>query len=325
MKKVIDHLETCKDILLTTHAEPDGDALGSLIAMGLALESIGKQVTLYNENATPAIYRFLPSSNRIKNELDDISGYDTAIILDCSDFDRVGKKTELISQIPVIINIDHHVTNTSFGDLQCVDHDSCATAAIVYRLINIMGLPIEKAVAYALYTGILTDTGSFRFANTNRDSFGICAEMVSYGVNPEVVSKNVFGTYSLGRIKLLNMALDSIEISKNGKLSMMILSESMLTKSDAHAEDVAGFISYAKRIQDVVVAVLVFEYPKNGNITGDDDQRLYHISLRSDGTVDVGKIAASFNGGGHVNAAGFDIKSSLPQLKTLILNLSGRL
>jgi phosphoesterase RecJ-like protein len=325
MKKVIDHLKTCKNILLVTHAEPDGDALGSLIALGVVLEQANKTITMYNEDPTPAIYRFLPSSNRIVHELDDISRYDTAVILDCSSLDRVGKNTELISQIPVVINIDHHVTNTNFGDLQYVDKDACATAAIVYRIIEVMGLPIEKPVAYAIYTGILTDTGSFRFANTNRDSFGICAEMVSHGVNPEIVSQHVFGTYSLGRIKLLNMALDSIEISENGKLSMMILSESMLVKSDTQSEDVAGFINYAKNIQNVVVAVLVFEYPQNGNSTGDDDRRLYHISLRSDGTVDVGKIAVSFKGGGHVNAAGFDIKSSLPELKTLIFDLSGRL
>ncbi len=325
MKKVIDQLKTCKNILLTTHAEPDGDALGSLIALGLVLEQQNKNITLYNEDPTPAIYRFLPSISRIKHEIGDVSGFDTAIILDCGSLDRVGKAADAISRIPVIVNIDHHITNTNFGHLQFVDTDSCATAAIIYRILKFMDVQIETPIATAIYTGILTDTGSFRFSNTNRDSFGICEEMVSLGVNPYIVSQNVFGTYSLGRIKLLNMALDSIEISKNGKLSMMTLTESMLAKSDTQAEDVAGLINYAKRIQDVVVAVLIFEYPRNGNVVDEDGQRMYHISLRSDGAVDVGKIASSFEGGGHASAAGFDIKSTLPELKTLILNLSGRL
>ncbi len=325
MKKVINHLQKSKNIFLASHIEPDGDALGSTVSMGLLLEKMNKEVLMYNGSAIPAIYRFLPSVNRIEHRIDDVSKYDTAVILDCGSLDRIGDVASAVSQIPVVINIDHHVTNSDFGDIQLVDTDSCATAAIIYRMLKFMDISIDKAVAFGIYTGILTDTGSFRFSNTNRDSFGICEEMVTLGVSPYTVAQNVFGTYSLGRIKLLNMALDSIEISKNGKLSIMTLTESMLEKSDTSPEDVAGLINYAKRIQDVVVAVLIFEYPKDTYRPNLNGQREYHISLRSDGTIDVGKIAASFSGGGHASAAGFDIKSGLSDLKKLIFNLSGRL
>lgn len=326
MKNVIKALEKSKTVFLSTHIEPDGDALGSLIAMGLLLENLGKNVTLYNESPIPAVYRFLPSSNRITHKLNGQKAYDTAIIMDCGSLRRIGSHAEtFVNRIPVIVNIDHHVTNDNFGTIQFVDTDSCATAAIIYRLIKVIDAPITKAIAFSIYTGILTDTGSFRFSNTNRDSFGICAELVSLGVKPNIVSENVYGTYSLGRIKLLNLALETIDISKNSKLSMMSITEAMLDNTDTQPEDVAGFINYAKSIQNIVVAVLIFEYPIGNTPIHSSGQRMYHISLRSDGNVDVGKIAATFNGGGHASAAGFDIKSTLPELKKLIMNLAGRL
>ncbi len=330
MREVIKHLKKSKRILAATHVEPDGDALGSLIAFGLALKETGIDVKLYCESPTPAIYRFLPSIERVGHHTGKIASYETAVILDCGTIERVGDAAEAISRIPEIINIDHHVTNNKFGSLQLVDNNSCATAAIIYRLIEAMGIHITREIAFAIYTGILTDTGSFRFPNTNRDSFGICGEMVSYGVDPSVVAENVYGTYSLSRLKLLNLALDSIEISKNGKLSIMTVTESMLHKSETRHEDIDGLINYAKNIESIKVAVLIQEYPTNGHKkkTAEDKRngdKHYHISLRSDGTVDVAQIAAIFNGGGHPNAAGFDIESDIFDLKKEILSLAENL
>ena len=200
-----------------------------------------------------------------------------------------------------------------------VDPSACATAEIVYRLIKKRQLPIDQAVASALYTGILTDTGSFRFSNTNRAAFAICHEMVTFGVDPYTVAQHVYGTYSLGRIKLLNMALDSIEISANGKLSLMTLTQNMFRETDTNPEDVDGMINYAKRIEDVKVAALIMEN-ENGAV-----QKRYHVSLRSDGTVDVAEIAASFGGGGHFSAAGFGVESSLKALKKTINSIAEKL
>lgn len=319
MNQIIDHLLTSKHVFLASHINPDGDAVGSLIAMGLALEALNRDVTLYNENSLPAVYRFLPSINRIVRHANTPDDYDTAIILDCGSFKRIGHIHSAIARIPVIINIDHHVTNTGFGGLKFIDTSASATAEIVYRLIRKMGLPISRDMATSIYTGILTDTGSFRFSNTSRAAFDICSEMIGLGVDPYEVAQHVYGTYSLGRIKLLNLAIDSIEISKNGRLSVMTLYQSMLDETGTQSEDIDGFIHYAKRIEDVKVAVLIHELSGKNN---EPPGRRHHVSLRSNGTVDVSEIAATFGGGGHFNAAGFNIDSGIVDLKKRIFELA---
>ena len=234
----------------------------------------------------------MPSVQRIVRHIKKANTYDVAVILDCGNLSRIGDASETIKKIPVIINIDHHVTNTGFGDIQLIDPLACSTAEIVYRLIKALDVPIDKAIATSIYTGILTDTGSFRFSNTNQAAFAISKEMAELGVDPHDVAQHVYGTYSLGRIKLLNLALDSIEISDNGKLSVMTVTDAMLEETRTQAEDVDGLINYARRIEDVKVAALIQEQ-KNGK-TNSTSQCRYHVSLRSDGTVDVAAIAGSF-------------------------------
>ena len=259
--------------------------------------------------------------DNIQKQLADLERFDTAVILDCGDLSRVGSAANSIATIPVLINIDHHTTNTRFGQHHLVDVNACATSEIVYRLIQAMDLEMDAAMATAIYTGILTDTGSFRFSNTNQAAFSICEAMVAMGVNPSTVAQHVYGTYSLGRIKLLNRALDSIEISTNGHLSIMTVSQKMLADTGTQSEDADGLINYARRIQDVKVAALIHEL-ENGNGASDGRKR-FHVSLRSDGSVDVSRIASDFGGGGHAGAAGFSVEStSLAELKTTIYSLS---
>ncbi len=307
--------------MLASHTNPDGDAIGSLLATGISLEKLGCQVVLYNESPIPAVYRFLPSVERIQKEVKDLLNFDSAVILDCGNMDRVGSIAKQVeATIPVVINIDHHTTNTQFGQYRLVDVDACATSEIVYRLIQAMGIEMDEAIATAIYTGILTDTGSFRFSNTNQAAFAICETMMTMGVNPSMVASHVYGAYSLGRIKLLNLALDSIEISNNGHLSIMTVTREMLAKTDTLAEDADGLINYARRIRDVKVAALIHEL-ENGN-GGSGKSRRFHVSLRSDGSVDVSRIAMNFGGGGHAGAAGFSMESSLTKIKQMIYDMS---
>ena len=319
MDTVIDRLTESQAIFLSTHINPDGDAIGSLIALGLGLQQSGKQIYMYNESPIPAVYRFLPGVRLVQKMLPQSSAWDTAVVLDCGTLERIGVAADFVRGLPQVINIDHHVTNTNFGQYRLVDSTACSSAEIVYRLLKKMAVTIDAAIATSLYTGILTDTGSFRFANTNSTAYTICSEMVQAGVDPYTVAQHVYGTYSLGRIKLLNMALDSIEISANGKLSLMTLTQDMFRETDTNPEDVDGMINYAKRIEDVKVAALIMEN-ENGAA-----QKRYHVSLRSDGTVDVAEIAASFGGGGHHNAAGFGVESSLKALKETINSIAGKL
>lgn len=318
MDRIIQHLKNSDSILVASHAHPDGDALGSLIAMGLTLKSLNKSVTLYNESPIPAVYRFLPMIHLVEQHIEPVEKYNTAILLDCGDFDRIGKSAADASRIPVIINIDHHMTNTGFGHYQYVDTSACATAEIVYHMIKELDVPFNRDIATLIYTGILTDTGSFRFSNTNLAAFTICEEMVDIGVEPYTIAKHVYGTYSLGRLRLLNFALDSIELSENGKLSMMTLKKHMFVETNTHPEDVDGMINYARRIEDVKVSVLIQQ-----DLNGSDlpsQPGLYHVSLRSDGTVDVAKIAADHGGGGHLAAAGFSIETKLEELKSKLFH-----
>jgi phosphoesterase RecJ-like protein len=319
MDTVIDRLTESQAIFLSTHINPDGDAIGSLIALGLGLQQHGKHIYLYNASPIPAVYRFLPGVQLVQQVLPESSAWDTAVVLDCGTLDRIGVAVDFVRGLPQVINIDHHVTNTNFGQYRLVDSTACSSAEIVYRLLKKMAITIDAAIATSIYTGILTDTGSFRFANTNSAAYTICSEMVQAGVDPYTVAQHVYGTYSLGRIKLLNMALDSIEISANGKLSLMTLTQDMFRETDTNPEDVDGMINYAKRIEDVKVAALIMEN-ENGAV-----QKRYHVSLRSDGTVDVAEIAASFGGGGHFSAAGFGVESSLKTLKKTINSIAKKL
>ncbi|MCD6585263.1 MAG: bifunctional oligoribonuclease/PAP phosphatase NrnA [Desulfobacteraceae bacterium] len=323
IQKIINHLKKSKRILIASHIHPDGDAIGSLISLGLALQESKKQVRAYNESPIPAVYQFLPSLHLINDTIGDITEYDTAIILDCSDFHRIGDAAVDVSKIPTIINIDHHITNTRFGNLQYIDPAASSTCEMIYKLITAMDtVPIDKGMAYSIYTGIMTDTGSFKFANTTPKAFEISYKMVQLGAVPHKVAHHIYETISLNRIKLLNMLFDSIELSHNGKLSIMTLTQNMLQTTGTMLEDVNGLINYAKQIENVKMAALLFERKRK---PGKKHMSHFHVSLRSDGAVNVAAIATSFGGGGHQNASGFDIQTTLPDLKRTIFYYSKNL
>ncbi|MBA3029379.1 MAG: hypothetical protein FP816_11305 [Desulfobacteraceae bacterium] len=334
MERIAQQIKAGRKILLASHMDPDGDSVGSLLALGLALESGCKKITLFNESTIPAVYRFLPGVERITSgPIDDSAKFDLAILLDCSSLERAGSAALDIRQIPFMINIDHHATNTRFGDENLVVPEACASSEIVYTLIKHMNIPMTREIATSIYTGILSDTGSFRFSNTNENAFSICREMVSCGVDPSFVAQHVYGPFSLDRLKLLNHALDSLEISGNGKLSLMTLSRNVFKKTNTRPEDTDGFLNYARNIKDIKVAALIQEQespiPEQSNGTrngsGPGCERPFHVSLRSNGWVDVGAIALSFGGGGHSSAAGFTITSNLKEIKSILFKLSENL
>ena len=323
MKEIIETLNASRRIFVATHVKPDGDAIGSLVAMGLALEAIGKKVVMYNESPIPTPYRFLSGIHRVVHDSAAVGKCDSAVIIDCGDLLRIGRMAPEMADFPVLLNIDHHATNSGFGHYRLIDHKACASAEIVFRIITALGVSITPPIAMAIYTGILTDTGSFRFANTNRETFSLCETLVAAGANPSDVARHLYGQYSIGRLKLLNKALDSIEISRNGKLSLMALTQRMLTETGTVPEDVDGMINYARRIEEIDVAVLIRE-KRNGSSPAEHN-RPFQVSLRSNGSVDVGAIATTFGGGGHPTAAGFQVKATLDDIKTKMWALADTL
>lgn len=323
MDRIIEHLVISDNVLIASHINQDGDAIGSLLAIGLALNFINKKTFLFNESPIPAVYRFLPGVELVEHQIDDLHTFDTAVILDCGNLERIGKSAKAVSKIPVLINIDHHATNTGYGTCLFIDIAACSTAEIVYRIIKKMNIPISKAIATSIYTAILTDTGSFRASNTNRSAFAICEKMIDCGADPYEIAQNVYGKYSLGRIRLLNLALESIEISKNAKLSMMTITRDIIDKTGTRSEDIDGLISYAKRIKGIKVAVLIQE--EKNSLKKTNGLKNFHVSLRSDGTIDVTEIALSFGGGGHFSAAGFNIETTLDKLRAIVMGFSEKI
>jgi bifunctional oligoribonuclease and PAP phosphatase NrnA len=308
-------------LLLVSHIHPDGDAVGSLTALGAALLADGKKVTLYNEHPVPSAYQFLPLSDTIVDDAGELDAYDVMIVLDCSKIERIGQLVDLIDKVPVIINIDHHCTNENFGGVQLVDPGACATTEIIYKLLVEMGSPINREAAYGIYTGIITDTASFSFENTSSGSFAICGKMVDLGVDPHLVSRNVYITYSLERIRFMKMVLSTFTLSEDKTISFMMGTQEMIRKSGMKPENVGRIVNYAKHIEGVKIAAMALEEEFREDHLPDHHHN-FHVSLRSDGSVDVSKIAVFFGGGGHNSAAGFNITDTVEGLRETILGLS---
>ncbi|MFP4039876.1 MAG: DHH family phosphoesterase [Desulfosudaceae bacterium] len=331
-QEVAARLQASREVLLASHIHPDGDAIGSLVALGLGLKNHGKKVTLYNEHPVPPAYQFLSGSDLVVNEIPDLSHYDLIVVLDCSKIERLGKIAERISSLttnpssdltphPTLINIDHHCSNEYFGGFQLVECQASATTEILYRLIKVLGCPVTKEIAYGIYTGIVTDTASFSFSNTTPVSLKICGEMMEAGVDPSHVYHNVYITYSPERIRFMQMVLDTFVVSKGNKVSFMMATREMIHKSGMKPENVGRIVNYAKHIENVMVSALALQEDDNTGCQPDEPAN-FHVSLRSDGAIDVSKIAVKFGGGGHHRAAGFNITATFQKVRETILGLA---
>jgi len=289
-------------ILITSHLSPDGDSIGSLLGLGTALLAAGKQVSLVLSNPVPEIYRFLSGSDRVVTP-EFFSGQpDLFIFLDCTDLNRAGEDWFLpwTSSVPVI-NIDHHISNRFFGSLNLVDTAAAATAEVICRLLPEMGMTVTPEAATALYTGIVTDTGSFQYQNTRPATMRLAAQLLESGVSLEAVRENVYESRSPITLQVLRMALDNLILSADGQISWTSLDYPSLAKIGATGEHCEGVVNYPLSIRGVKVGIL-FREMANGSIK---------CGLRSRQGVDVNGIAAGFGGGGHRLAAGCTLEGPL--------------
>ena len=317
---LISHLKKAQNILIISHAKPDGDAIGSSIALGLALKQLNKQITIYNKSKINQKYHtILPSTRLIKKNIENYDSYDTAIFLDCSRINMAGNAGEKISKIGTIINIDHHKTNTKYGNFQYINSQAASTTEMVYNLILKMKISLNKEIADAIYLGLLTDTGSFRYSNTNIKTYEICANLMKLDVNPFLIAQAAYGNYSVNRIRLLKVVLDTIELFENGQIAIMLLTSEMIKKTGASHEDTTGLLDYAINIKQVKMAALIKEYSIEAET--EEDTYKYSVSLRSNGHIDVSTIALTFEGGGHPSASGFLINCELVELKAKLSKL----
>jgi len=280
--------------LLGLHVSPDGDSIGSSLGLARALQEQGNQAVVASEEPVPNVYRFLPGADDVLRPAD-IAGqaFDVALLIDCGGLNRTGALEPLLHQVPVVVNIDHHLTNTGFGDVSWIDPDAASAGEMVYRLIKKMQWPLSPQVATCLYTAISTDTGSFRYQNTSFATLQTAAELVAAGASPFEVSDAVYEHKSLAAQRLLGYTLANMVVAAGGRLSYACLPWNVYEKFAASDEDGEGIVSELRKTDGVEVAVLVHD-TSSGSVK---------VSFRSRADVDVSRIASRFGGGGHARAA----------------------
>lgn len=290
------------NIVLATHINPDGDALGSLIGLADVLDAMGKKVFRYLEEPVSDQYRFLPDTALLQTGMESLrefvrrAGDDILCIsLDCGDRKRLGKNGGELENIKPLAVIDHHKNNSGFGEFAWIDPDRSSTGEMVFDLAAALGQPLSLNAATALFAAIMSDTGSFRYESTSVHTFNVAARLVGLGVKPDEVSRRLFDNFSVGRLQLLQQVLATMEFHGGGRIAVIRVTTEMLEKTGCSMVDTENFINQPRSVTTVKAAVFLKQ-------AGPD---LVSVSLRAKGGCDVAEAAARFGGGGHRNAAGF--------------------
>jgi bifunctional oligoribonuclease and PAP phosphatase NrnA len=288
--------------LVATHVRPDGDAVGSLLGMTHILRKLGKTADPYCQDPVPAAQMFLRGSNEVRHRVGASAHYDAAVLVDCGGLLRVGDTlADSIRRIPILINIDHHMNEAPFGDVFWVNTSASSTCEMLYDICISLPLRLDPDIAAQLYTGLLTDTGSFRFSNTNQRVLEIAADLVAAGAQPAVIAEQVYDSTSPQSVQLLAKVLTSIRFFAAHRLATALLTQQMFEQTGTTPSDSEGFINHLRSIKTVEMAMLFRE----------DKEGVVHVSIRSKGQVDVACFAQLHGGGGHRNAAAFRIRGSL--------------
>ncbi|PIE60724.1 MAG: phosphoesterase [Desulfobulbus propionicus] len=315
--KVVEAVQKAERIVLATHINPDGDAVGSLLGLMRALIKMNKQVFAFMEEPVPAIYRFMPGSARVQTNLDEMQAFVAGspgnclgISLDCGDRKRLGRYSEALLDIHPFVNIDHHQKNGNFGDINWVEPGRSSTGEMVFDLLEVMGAEISEKTAQCLYAAIVTDTGSFKYESTRGHTLNVACKLLRLGVRPEKIASDIYDNWSLGRLQLLQTVLATLEIYSKERIAVIRVTQSMLERTFTTMDDTEEFINLPRSVRSVKVAVFLKEV----------DTNFISVSLRAKGECDVASIAAGFGGGGHRNASGFRSRGfSLDEIRDRIV------
>jgi phosphoesterase RecJ-like protein len=294
--------------LITSHARPDGDSIGSQLAMAFALDALGKDVRIVNADPAPDHYQDFPGMDRIeiaaRIEKPDV---DAVIVMECSDLTRTGVAG---LEQEFLINIDHHAGNRMYGALNWHDESSAACGEMVFDLIRALGVPLSLEIATHVYLAILTDTGSFHHSHITPRTFDICRQCVEAGVTPAVMARRVFDSNSFGKLKLIGALLDDMELVDGGRLAVLHMDDQILAATGSTNNDTEGLINLPLTAREIQ-AVVFFKVTGNGDV---------RVSMRSKYDVDVRQVASEFGGGGHKNAAGFTVTGHLAEVRAGIVD-----
>jgi bifunctional oligoribonuclease and PAP phosphatase NrnA len=293
--------------LVATHVRPDGDAIGSVLSMTHLLTQLGKEADPCCQDPVPTAYQFLPGAHSISNRVLQPSQYEVAILVDCGDFLRVGTVlAETISKIPQLISIDHHVAHAAFGNIFWNRTSASSTCEMLYDLCLELPCTIDPILAACLYTGLLADSGSFRFSNTNQRVLEIAAKLVAAGAEPAFIAEQVYDSASVGSLRLLAMVLATLGFHANDRLATAEMSRNMFSETATSPADTEGLINFLRSVKAVTMAML-FREGAEGQV---------HVSMRSKGDVDVASFARRHGGGGHRHAAAFEVPGTLPAVRS---------
>ena len=304
--RIVDAIRARRRFVLSSHSRPDGDSIGSQLAMAYALQAMGKDAVCVNADQAPPPLMAFPGVADVRIAPSVEGEFDAAIIMECGDLKRTGVSG--FEQF-YVINIDHHPGNTGYGQITWFDPSAAACAEMVYDLVRALGVPLSKEIATHVYLAILTDTGSFHYSGISPHTFDICRECVCAGVDPVIVARNVYDSNNMGRLKLFGAVLGAMQIDQTGRIAIVYVDHELARVAGGTYEDTEGLVNLPLTVKEIE-AVIFFKQEK-----GDE----YRVSLRSKGDIDIGAIAKEYGGGGHKNAAGATISGPIEELRKALV------
>jgi phosphoesterase RecJ-like protein len=293
--------------VITSHARPDGDAIGSQLAMAFALRALGKDVQLVGADPAPPQFQTFPGVSDIQLSPTVNGQFDAAIVMECGDLSRTG--VEGFDKY-FVINIDHHPGNKSYGAINWFDPGAAACSELVFDVIDALGVALTPEIATHIYIAILTDTGGFHFSHITPRTFEICRRCTEAGAQPEAIARAVYDSNTMGRLRLMGAVLHSLEFEGDGRAALAALTLKLLEETGATHEDADGLINIPLTVKDIQAVAFFKEIASND----------FRISLRSKGNVDVNRVANVFGGGGHKNAAGCSLNGVYPDVRRKIVD-----
>ena len=313
LREVAEAIRSHDRFLITTHENPDGDSLGSILGMKLALEQLGKDGVMYlsGETPLPSEYTFMPLDG-IRRKLPDDANERVVLALDCANARRIGPDPSLLERAPLVIDIDHHHDNTRFGQINVIVASASSTGEVLRDLFEVMGIELTPDIAEALYIALVTDTGRFQYANTTPKTLRVAAELVEAGANVHRVFQTVYENVAFAKLKLLARALEHARVYEGGRMIVSHLERSDFEAAGAEEPFSEGIIDYLRAVEGAEIAALIREPPtQNGP--------LRRVSLRTRAEdIDVSAIARKSGGGGHPQAAGFSSESSVEEITEFV-------
>jgi phosphoesterase RecJ-like protein len=294
LDKIIEHIEKSRRLCVVGHIRPDGDCIGSQLAVTLALRDLGKSVVCWNQDPVPDKYAFMDPEKLFQAPRRG-QQFDTVIATDCASYERLGKVGKVITQRKLLINIDHHLSNTKYGDINWISAREASSGELIYRLLKVAGWKITPQIADCLFTAVSTDTGSFQYSTTKPVTYHTAGELVKLGANLELICDEVYQSYPLSRMRLLQHVYNKFRLTHDNQIAYLWLKQKDFTRTGADRSETEGLIDHIRAIAPVVVAIVFEELEPD----------VTRISLRSkDPKINVNEIAAIFGGGGHSAAAG---------------------